>query len=830
MPTINFGIDLGTTNSLIAKYHNGQVEVFKNPLGLKETLPSVVGFRKEKILVGEKAREFIEKDPENVFATFKRKMGTHDSYFIKSLEKTITPIELSAIVLKELKNFVYTGEQFNSIVITIPASFDTIQSNATKKAGYEAGFKEVILLQEPIAASVAYANRENEKTLGDQWLVYDLGGGTFDVALIRIKNGEMKVMDHEGNNFLGGMDFDNRIVEKIIIPYLSVTGKYSNLEDEMKSFKGKHNKLYYKLLNQAEEAKKILSQRNETEIEFEIETDEGETEEIILTITREQFEAAIKDLVQDSVNFIKKIIERNNLDKSSVNHILMVGGSTYVPLVRNLLNSELGIPVNFAVDPTTAVAVGAAYFAGTKTISIKDEPAEGGSIAASALTIKTAYQKTTQGEEEFFSASVLGKIDDFTYRLTRDDGGFDSGIKKLTPKISEILPLLKNTVNCFSFVIFDLTGNKVPHNHSAVEISHGKFSVLGQPLPNDICLEIDDKTYGATRLEVVFEKNAILPLKKRLTKEITRTIKKDSSDSIIINIVEGNRFATPASNLAIGSIQVSGKQIERDLIKGSDIELQFEMTESRDLKINALVIMTDQEFGNVFNPSARHINLQKLKDELLDLAADAQSEVKEAEEKEDYELAASLSEIAYEADTLKESTDKIKEDDVTDTRYQAEDKKRQLAQKLDQLIKDKKLTGLKTEYFEAKEYTVAVVDDKGNESDKKRLRELLDKEKTYLQSENILYIRDIIGKFHDITWRINERSPDFFYGVYITLCSEEYRHKYTNKKRAEELITQGEKAMERQNASELRAVVYNLINLLPDTIRKKFESGSTGIG
>ncbi|MBC7862394.1 MAG: Hsp70 family protein, partial [Bacteroidia bacterium] len=612
MPTINFGIDLGTTNSLIAKYQNGNVEIYKNPLGLKETLPSVVGFRKDKILVGEKAREFIEKDPENVFATFKRKMGTNESYFIKSLEKTITPIELSAIVLKELKNFVYTGEQFNSVVITIPASFDTIQSNATKKAGYEAGFKEVVLLQEPIAASVAYANKENEKTLGDQWIVYDLGGGTFDVALIRIKNGEMKVIDHEGNNFLGGMDFDNRIVEKIIIPYLAVTGRFDDLDNEMKSFKGKHNKLYYKLLNQAEEAKKMLSQRPETEIEFEIVNNDGDTEEMILTITREQFEAAIFDLVKDSVDFIKKIIERNNLDKEAINHILMVGGSTYVPLVRNHLTSELGIPVNFAVDPTTAVAVGAAYFAGTKTISVAAEPEPLKGALKSPITVKTAYQKTTQDEEEFFSASVVGTFNDFTYRITRDDGGFDSGIKKLNAKVSEVLPLLKNSVNCFSFFIFDKDGNKIPHNTSVIEISHGKFSVLGQPLPNDICLEIDDKTHGSTRLEVVFEKNAILPLKKKLTKEITKTIKKDSTDSIIINVVEGSRFAAPASNLAIGSIQVSGKQIERDMIKGSDIELHFEMTESRDLKINAIILISDQEFGNVFNPSARHINISKL--------------------------------------------------------------------------------------------------------------------------------------------------------------------------------------------------------------------------
>src|ERR1051325_9516940 len=214
--TINFGIDLGTTNSVIAKYHQGKVEVFKNPVGHKETLPSVVAFRKDRIIVGDKAKEYLLKDPENVVGSFKRKMGTTESFFITNISDTKTPVDLSSLVLKELKNFIYTGEPLEAAIITIPASFDTIQSNATKKAGELAGFDEVFLLQEPIAASLAFANKSDNKDDAEgQWLVYDLGGGTFDVALVKISNGEMKVLDHQGDNFLGGLDFDNRIIEKI---------------------------------------------------------------------------------------------------------------------------------------------------------------------------------------------------------------------------------------------------------------------------------------------------------------------------------------------------------------------------------------------------------------------------------------------------------------------------------------------------------------------------------------------------------------------------------------------------------------------------------------
>src|SRR5687768_12458527 len=253
--TINFAIDLGTTNSLIAKANNGSVDIFKNPSGMKVTLPSVVAFRKDRILIGDKAREYVEKDPANVFASFKRKMGTGESFFIPNSGSFKTPIELSTVVLQELKNFIFTGESPASVVITIPASFDTIQSNATKEAGYAAGFREVLLLQEPIAASLAFANKEGKSGMEGQWLVYDLGGGTFDVALVVIQDDEMKVIDHEGDNFFGGIDFDNGIITQLFIPYLESQYGVRELSSKMLSANGKYNKLYYQLIYKAEEAK-----------------------------------------------------------------------------------------------------------------------------------------------------------------------------------------------------------------------------------------------------------------------------------------------------------------------------------------------------------------------------------------------------------------------------------------------------------------------------------------------------------------------------------------------------------------------------------------------
>ena len=407
---INIGIDLGTTNSAIAKFVKGEVEVFKNPLQTgSETLPSVVYYKKDKVVVGTNARTYFERDGKNVFGTFKRKMGTTESFKVKSINQSKTPIELSAEVLKELKGFVHSGEIIEAAVITIPASFDVIQSNATKEAGYLAGFKQVILLQEPIAASLAYANKHKERDLENgQWLVYDLGGGTFDVALIKIKDGEMKVLDHEGDNFLGGADFDNLIIEKIVIPHLNKDFQFSDLENDLKSASGKFNNVYYRLIKLAEDAKISLSARTSAEIEVrDMKDDNDEEIDISIDITRSEFEGIVKEYIDNTLDMIKKILVRNSLKPSDIQFTLMVGGSTYMPYVRKRVEEILQIPINCDIDPTTAIAIGAAYYAGTKE---KNYDQDNKKKNASGIKVRLAYQKIHRKKKKFWQGELRATL------------------------------------------------------------------------------------------------------------------------------------------------------------------------------------------------------------------------------------------------------------------------------------------------------------------------------------------------------------------------------------------------------------------------------------
>lgn len=824
--TINFGIDLGTTNSAIAKFVKGEVVIFNNPLDYgRATLPSVVSYRKDKIIVGSKAKEFLEKDPKSVVGVFKRKMGTSESFKIKSINETKTPIELSAQVLKELKTFVNTGDSVDSVVVTIPASFDLIQSNATKEAGYLAGFKQVVLLQEPIAASLAYANMKKSKDLTDgQWLVYDLGGGTFDVALIKIKDGEMKVVDHEGDNFLGGADFDQLMVERLIIPKISKEYSFQNLEDEMKSASGKYNAKYYILLRRAEEAKIRLSAVTSAEIVVDgFEDEDGNEVDMEITITRSEFNELIKSAIDGTIEMIKKILTRNSLSPKDLQFVLMVGGSTYIPHVRQRVEEVLQIPANCEIDPTTAVAVGAAFYAATKP---KEFEKVDKNQKKTSISIKASYNKASKEKDELFAARVSGNIENLFYKIIRQDGGFDSGLKKLTERISEDLPLVENAYNFFSLTVYDSKNNVVETDVEPIGINSG-FGISGQPLPEDICLEVDDyDNPGHTRLVLIFERNTVLPTKKTLTFPLNKTlIKGNENDRLWINVYEGSQNSLPEANKPIGVIEVTGKQLSRDVAKGSDIEITIRMSESRDLSVSAYLNMSDQDFKNVFNPKTRETNINLLKEQVDDLSEKLEAEIEQATEKEDYETASTLSKLKKEMEVVTEETENLTSDDVTDKRYQLEDKKRKIAQQIDGATKHKRLQSAKEHYQETKEECLKLLETTGNDHEWKTYNDIVSQEDAFMVTNSPIKIQEKSDELSSIIGQIRWRTPEFLTGIFNWVKGEQ--PKMNDQTQAKSLLDAGKFAIESQNWERLREINFGLLDLLP---RGAKEQATTKIG
>lgn len=826
---INYGIDLGTTNSAIAKFVKGEVEVFKNPLETgKETLPSLVYYKKDKVVVGTNARTYFERDAENVFGNFKRKMGTTESFKVKSINQSKTPIELSAEVLKELKGFVHSGESFDAAVITIPASFDVIQSNATKEAGYLAGFKQVILLQEPIAASLAYANKHKERDLENgQWLVYDLGGGTFDVALIKIKDGEMKVLDHEGDNFLGGADFDNLIVENLVIPYLNKNYKFNDLENEMKSRSGKLNKFYLRVMILAENAKITLSSRTSAEIEIrDITDDNGEEIDISIDITRSEFEGVIKEYIDKTLDMIKKILVRHSLKPSDIQFTLMVGGSTYTPYVRKRVEEILQIPINCDIDPTTAIAIGAAYYAGTKEKSFDQGDKK---KTTTGIKVRLAFQKTSQEDEEILAGRIEGNIDGLFYQITREDKGYDSGRKPLTNRISEDLPLVKNSYNFFRLTVLDDKNNVVETDAELIGIAQGKYNVAGQPLPHDICLETDNNPEletNSTKLDLFFQKNTILPQKRVKQYTLHKSIIKGGNEKIVINVLEGPQSSLPEANQSIGYIEIDGNKVSRDILRGTEIEITLEMSESRDLKVTVYIPMSDQQFSEVFNPSQRHLPVGKLQDEVETLNEKLESEIEEAVEREDYETAEQLTALKKKVDALVLNSNSLTSDDVTIKMYQLENTKREIAQEIDNATRDKRISILKIKYNEDKDWCKKIVDENGNDHDHKIYGEIIGREQVFLNSITPVKIMEAIEELVDLGSNILWRTPDFLEARFRRLI--EKPQLFNDQEQAKSLIEAGNMAITNKNFDRLREINWGLISLLPKSAQQDAKTGKIG--
>lgn len=826
---INFGIDLGTTNSSIAKFVKGDVEVFKNPMETGNgTLPSVVYYKKDKIVIGNSAKTYLERDSKNVFSIFKRKMGTTESYKVNSIDQIKTPIELSSEILKELKGFVQSGEQVDAAVITIPASFDSIQSNATKEAGILAGFKQVVLLQEPIAASLAYANKRKEKELGNgQWLVYDLGGGTFDVALIKIKDGEMKVLDHEGDNFLGGADFDNLIVENLIIPFLNSKFKFDNLENELKSLSGKRNALYYKLLHLAEKAKITLSAKTSAEIELRDFSDDNDEEiDISLEITRSEYENLIKDSVDKTIEMIKKILVRNSLKSSDIQFTLMVGGSTYSPYVRKRVEEILQIPINCDIDPTTAISIGAAYYAGTK-VKILDQT---NTITSTyGISVRPYCPPASKFDEETLTVRIDGNIEGLFYRVTREDKGFDTGLKKLTSRVSEDIPLVKDSYNFFKFTVYDSQNNIIDTGAELIGVSQGKYIMVGQPLPNDICVEIDaDLGYDIveTKLTMYFQKNTILPQKRTKTFTLNKTIIKDSDEKIIINVLEGSEYNLPASNQIIGYLEISGNKVSRDIVKGAEIEITLEMSESRELKVTVYIPMSDQQFTEVFSFSQRHLPVAKLKDEVQFLSKKLETEIAEAVEREDYETADELNQLKRKVDKLIANSSKLTDDDVTDKKFQFEDHKRQISQKIETATKGKRINLLRIKYHEDKYWCKKIVSENGNDHDRKIFSDIVVREISFLNSTIPVKITEAIEELIDLGASILWRTPSFLEFKFKTLIAKPQL--FNDQEQAKILSEAGSIAIANKNYDRLREVNWGLIALLPKNSQQEASSGKIG--
>lgn len=353
------GIDLGTTNSCVAVFEGDAPKVIANPEGSRTTPSAVMKKKTGEIIVGEKAKRAAM--TEKVILSVKRLMGTNEK--VEVGDKKCTPEEVSAMILTNLKETAeaYLGEKVTEAVITVPAYFNDAQRQATKNAGKIAGLDVKRIINEPTAAALAYGLDKQDKT--EQILVYDLGGGTFDVSILEIGDGVFEVKSTSGNNKLGGDDFDEKIMD-----YLVAEFKKENSIDLSKD-----KMAMQRVKDAAEKAKKDLSGMTSTEISLPFIT-QGESGPLHLNmnLTRAKFEELTDDLIESTLEPVRKALKDADLTKNDIDKVLLVGGSTRIPKVQEVIKKELGKEPSKGVNPDEVVAMGAAIQGGVLKGDVND--------------------------------------------------------------------------------------------------------------------------------------------------------------------------------------------------------------------------------------------------------------------------------------------------------------------------------------------------------------------------------------------------------------------------------------------------------------------------
>jgi len=361
--TIDFGIDLGTTNSAIAVLNGVTPEIFKNNFEADITPSAVCIAKKGALFVGQRARNGIFDRLDDTHIEFKRDMGTDRVFPFNSSGQSKKPEELSAEILKSLRADVQqrTGEVVEACVITVPAAFELNQCDATREAAKLSGLKQSPLLQEPVAAALAHGfQADGEKAY---WLVYDFGGGTFDAALIQADEGTIHVVNHGGDNFLGGSEIDWALVEQLLVPRLLAEFSLKDFTRSNQAWRP----AFWKLKHYAEMAKIELSRSERTTLgPCGLKDERGEEVEFECELSRTDLIRIAEPFILRSAEICNRVLKEKNLDKNSVEKVILVGGPTLAPYFRELLQSNLGIALDHKVDPLTVVARGAAIFAGTQ--------------------------------------------------------------------------------------------------------------------------------------------------------------------------------------------------------------------------------------------------------------------------------------------------------------------------------------------------------------------------------------------------------------------------------------------------------------------------------
>jgi len=595
------GIDLGTTNSAISSYDGENIQIFKSP-EQHDVTPSAIYFDKRgNKYVGSRAYNSASRSPDNAALLFKRFMGTSTKVKIHAVDKEFTPEECSAEILKTL--FGYLPEEIRDsdstgTVITVPAAFNQMQKDATMSSAELAGIGKVALMQEPVAAVMSVMKSRNTDGI---FLVYDLGGGTLDVAIAESISGKVNLLSHGGIAMCGGRDFDRVLLDNIVKPWLL---ENFNLPDDITI-----NPQFKTLIRMAswasEKAKIELSSREDViislpETELNVRDLDGEEIYIDIPINRQNYDPLIRDKVDESIKATREALEKTGLSSYDIDRVVFVGGPTQYKPLRDLVSFELGIAASTDVNPMTAVSEGAALFAESIDWNSQNRSRKKskGSMNTGTLDLTFNYIARTPDTKAKVMVKLGTSVSGYEFQIDNSDTGWTSGKIDLVNGSKIQLPLSKYGENSFKVFVFDNNSKALSLPEDTIIISRTAASIDAIPASSSIGLEVKDKVGGTLVLDHLIKEGEKLPAKGKRVYKAGETLKSGSNNSIKFKLWEGEITDPVTDNSFVGVFEIKGTDFDSGVIQtGSDLIAEYEMHDSGLIVINVSV----PSIGNSFN-------------------------------------------------------------------------------------------------------------------------------------------------------------------------------------------------------------------------------------
>jgi molecular chaperone DnaK len=824
--TIDFGIDLGTTNSAVAVTNATTVKVFRNAEGWEYTPSAVWEDKNQNLLVGRLAKERLESDSENAHCEFKLQMGAtgaNAERIFAGSGRRMTPEQLSAEVLKVLRKDVERdcGEMVDAAVITVPAAFELAQCNATRTAAELAGFKQCVLLQEPVAAALAYL--ENFKGEQGYWLVFDFGGGTFDAAVIQLRDGSFECIAHKGDNALGGKLIDWDIVNQLFIPTL--TREY-RLADFRRG-NGQWLKAISKLKLKAEEAKigTTVNPSMEVTIDFVCQDDAGRPVGLNFELKRQDVERLCEAYVLRAIDICGQALREAKLGPDGVESVLLVGGPTLMPYFRRMLadpKAGLGIPLDFSQDPLTVVARGAARFARRQRRTVKPT-GEQAKAQSGQLVIDLHYKPVGPETDPIVSGRIVnadgqtfaGYTIEFTNTTMRPS--WRSGRIGLSPEGSFLtnLEAEKGPENLFTIELSDSHGNRRPASPDRLTYLVD-VGVREQPVINSIGVAL-----MGNKFFTLLKKGTSLPARNKRKKFITGVdIKRGQPVPPIVIIMEGDSRRADRNKTCV-EIKLPPEAITRDLPAGSEVEVTVEMDESRYIRAKALVCEMDQEFEaeldwtsyqqEANNPAGLRREFEAQTKRLKEARQKARE--MDVDKAEKLLLKIDADRIISEIENLLGSaTD-------NDAAITCRNRILDLTRSLDRVEDILEWPGQVEQARKEVNYWKGIIDDdyfKASTVEKSEFRKFESDIRRLLENDTPSEadkLKDLLAALDDLGYSILVRSPAYWVNRFKYL--EKQVEAMTNPQQAQAFLDQGRRAMKANDFESLQSAVRQLSALLP---------------